>query len=137
MRLRTADPEVARLDALDAVEKERLQTQGEYLQDTLGQWMRKREDGLEKYCSTCNIWRPPRASHCRICGHCMVRPSPFPSVCSSLLGKDPAIHGGRGGDGLGRRGRGKRKEERRKGEEGEGGEGGEIKGGGVVSEAWR
>lgn len=27
----------------------------------------------EKYCTTCKIWRPPRAHHCRKCGYCMVR----------------------------------------------------------------
>lgn len=27
----------------------------------------------EKYCTTCNIWRPPRAHHCTRCGFCMTR----------------------------------------------------------------
>jgi palmitoyltransferase ZDHHC9/14/18 len=26
-----------------------------------------------RYCTTCNIWRPPRASHCGECGYCMAR----------------------------------------------------------------
>lgn len=26
-----------------------------------------------RYCVTCNVWRPPRASHCALCGHCMAR----------------------------------------------------------------
>lgn len=26
-----------------------------------------------RHCSTCRVWRPPRASHCAICGHCMAR----------------------------------------------------------------
>jgi hypothetical protein len=26
-----------------------------------------------RYCSTCNIWRPPRASHCTTCGFCFQR----------------------------------------------------------------
>ena len=25
------------------------------------------------YCTTCDVWRPPRASHCRQCGYCMER----------------------------------------------------------------
>lgn len=29
--------------------------------------------GYEKYCTTCHLWRTPRASHCNICGYCMVR----------------------------------------------------------------
>ena len=45
-----------------------------YKQDFKGQWMRlsASQPGYEKYCATCNIWRPPRASHCNICGFCMV-----------------------------------------------------------------
>ena len=29
--------------------------------------------GREKYCTSCVIWRPPRASHCAQCGWCVVR----------------------------------------------------------------
>eukprot|EP00298_Acanthocystis_sp_HF-20_P004523 c14853_g1_i1.p1 GENE.c14853_g1_i1~~c14853_g1_i1.p1 ORF type:complete len:333 (+),score=139.31 c14853_g1_i1:9-1007(+) len=53
--------------------------------DKNGQWTRQIRDlvdeGInnqsednsceERYCSTCNIWRPPRSSHCNICGYCM------------------------------------------------------------------
>lgn len=31
----------------------------------------------EKYCTTCKIWRPPRAHHCKRCGYCMVRGKSF------------------------------------------------------------
>ena len=48
--------------------------QGTGKQDSKGQWMRKLPGGkgYEKYCKTCNVWRTPRASHCSICGFCMV-----------------------------------------------------------------
>jgi len=64
------DPLVVRLDADDqTVEHREL-----YRRDWKGQWQRRRKDGsLEKYCNTCNIWRPPRASHCSQCGFCMER----------------------------------------------------------------
>ena len=43
-------------------------------QDNKGQWTRKLPGKRpEKYCATCHIWRPPRTSHCKICGRCMVR----------------------------------------------------------------
>ena len=51
------------------------------------QWMRRDEEGRwVKYCRTCHVWRPPRASHCAICGYCMVRPgacTPL-AVCFSI-----------------------------------------------------
>eukprot|EP00803_Ostreobium_quekettii_P004603 evm.model.scf_1052.6 EVM.evm.TU.scf_1052.6 scf_1052:44052-48486(-) len=27
----------------------------------------------DRYCTTCNIWRPPRGHHCSVCGFCMDR----------------------------------------------------------------
>ena len=26
-----------------------------------------------RHCKTCRVWRPPKASHCAVCGHCMAR----------------------------------------------------------------
>ena len=38
--------------------------------DAIGQWVRG--DGA-KFCTTCHVWRPPRASHCAECGFCVAR----------------------------------------------------------------
>ena len=52
------------------------------LQDDKGQWTRKLPGGrVEKYCSTCHIWRQPRTSHCKLCGRCMER---FDHHCDGL-----------------------------------------------------
>eukprot|EP00850_Spirogloea_muscicola_P017858 SM000157S02088 [mRNA] locus=s157:305720:308411:+ [translate_table: standard] len=64
-----ADEKLVRIEAGEMPE-------GTYI-DHYGQLCQKRPaaDGHgiieERYCLTCNIWRPPRASHCRKCGHCM------------------------------------------------------------------
>ena len=50
-----------------------------------GQWMHRTSKGFEKYCSTCNIWRPPRAHHCSVCGYCMVMPPYCLHHCHGLL----------------------------------------------------
>lgn len=45
------------------------------------QWMRRDEEGRwVKYCRTCHVWRPPRASHCAVCGYCMVGLGARPSL---------------------------------------------------------
>lgn len=61
-----------------------------------GQWNRLPPNGYlgmdpERYCVTCNIWRPPRASHCSICGFCFEVRCPHPS--SRLLQHPPAPGG--------------------------------------------
>lgn len=28
---------------------------------------------VQRYCRTCNLWRDPRVSHCKVCGHCFER----------------------------------------------------------------
>ena len=46
-----------------------------YIKDMKDQWTRPATNGpgLERYCRTCQIWRPPRSSHCNKCGFCVVR----------------------------------------------------------------
>ena len=39
-----------------------------FSQDKTGGWAGER---MERYCTSCNIWRPPRAHHCNVCGFCM------------------------------------------------------------------
>eukprot|EP00298_Acanthocystis_sp_HF-20_P028426 c7151_g1_i1.p1 GENE.c7151_g1_i1~~c7151_g1_i1.p1 ORF type:complete len:290 (+),score=80.16 c7151_g1_i1:34-870(+) len=55
-------------------------------QDQLGQWCREfinfnGQNEIQKYCSTCHIWRDPNSSHCNICGFCFKR---FDHHCPAL-----------------------------------------------------
>ena len=79
----SADPVV---EVLDEGSMELPERNG-YHKDARGQWMRRvgSTRSWEKYCNTCNVWRPPRASHCNICGYCMVRRfmCGVPSSCAS------------------------------------------------------
>jgi len=34
---------------------------------------RKKKDAQYRYCSTCNIYKPDRAHHCRVCDRCVLR----------------------------------------------------------------
>lgn len=63
------DPLIDTLDSIGADNPE----YRSYEKDYKGQWMHKTNKGYEKYCGTCNIWRPPRAHHCSVCGYCMER----------------------------------------------------------------
>lgn len=70
---RCADPIIAVLEdeTMDFPERDL------YIKDMKDQWTRPATSGpgLERYCRTCQIWRPPRSSHCNKCGFCVVRTS--------------------------------------------------------------
>jgi hypothetical protein len=58
-----------------------------------GQWNRLPPNGFlgmdpERYCVTCNIWRPPRASHCSICGFCFERFDHHCAVLGTCIARD-------------------------------------------------
>jgi len=58
-----------------------------------GQWNRLPPNGYlgmdpERYCVTCNIWRPPRASHCSICGFCFERFDHHCAVLGTCIARD-------------------------------------------------
>lgn len=62
-----ADPIIA------ALEQDPEKSISGYSKDKKGQWTREVPgQDPQRYCSTCHIWRPPRASHCSECGYCMV-----------------------------------------------------------------
>mmetsp|Transcript_364 Transcript_364/g.514 ORF Transcript_364/g.514 Transcript_364/m.514 type:complete len:256 (+) Transcript_364:82-849(+) len=41
----------------------------------------------KKWCRTCHIWRPPRASHCGICGYCVERFDHHCGVVGNCIGR--------------------------------------------------
>lgn len=78
-----ADPIVSALDDETVNVPER----DLYIKDMKEQWTRPCTNGpgLERYCRTCQIWRPPRASHCNKCGYCIVSLSPYLCFLPMLL----------------------------------------------------
>eukprot|EP00775_Hariotina_reticulata_P004399 gene4399-4652_t len=70
--LPAAAPEaiIEQLDAGVAVPNRHL-----YSKDSKGVWLQQVQYrgavAWAKYCTTCNIWRPPRSHHCSTCGVCM------------------------------------------------------------------
>lgn len=78
-RCTDADPLIELLEAEAAQRDDHAQrapvviNDKEYLRARNGVWRRASPGGrtFERYCITCNIWRPPRAHHCNVCGLCM------------------------------------------------------------------
>lgn len=44
-------------------------------------------DEPHRYCVTCQLWRPPRASHCRVCNHCVKRFDHHCQVIGACIGE--------------------------------------------------
>mmetsp|Transcript_28274 Transcript_28274/g.61952 ORF Transcript_28274/g.61952 Transcript_28274/m.61952 type:complete len:346 (-) Transcript_28274:61-1098(-) len=57
------------------------------------QWCRQPEDAPEdaepeRYCTSCNIWRPERASHCTLCSFCFERFDHHCGVLGTCIARD-------------------------------------------------
>ncbi|KAK9861674.1 hypothetical protein WJX84_011405 [Apatococcus fuscideae] len=73
---------------ISALEEDPERCIGGYSKDKKGQWTREVPgQAAQRYCSTCNIWRPPRASHCSECGYCMERFDHHCGIVSNCIGR--------------------------------------------------